>query len=314
MKKIKTIALLSAVCISAAAFTGCYEIPQALMYASAPHISKDSELVTESMKIKEKFYGNNYAEFKADKSVKSRVNEINDIINSGNYTLKTYCFSDSDFYDWYDWDYSDLDDYDSDLPYPESEIDTYVDFTTKIVSGKDSWEISGCYYIDKDQNPGIDKKTYYGAYDEDIIKDGYEYYRYNGNRAFYVYEPNEFENYYSTQQTSYSESIVTGKAVIGGIEYDAEIVDCDDYLSYEEQDEDVTYDVDEYETYYLLIYDDENNLTIRVIVDQYEIKASDINTDLDNADFLIYEKNADNSRVIQKPKSYIKSEYPGIFY
>lgn len=312
MKKAKTIALLSAVCISAAVFTGCYEIPGALMYASAPHISEDSELITESMKIKEKYYDINYATFKPDKSVKSRASKLNDIISSGNYTLKTYYFSEGYDYDYYEWE----------LTYPESEIDTYIDFEKSIVSGKDSWTITGCYYTDKDQNPVIDKKTCYGAYEEDIIKDGYEYYRSENNRIFYRYSPNEFGYYYDTPQSSYGKSIATGKAVIDDVEYDAEIVDYEDYTLYEDLDEEDIYDDDDiyydddadYKTYYLLIYDDENNLTIRIIVDQYYATASVINVDLDYADFLIYEENADNSSVIQKPKSYTKGEYPGIFY
>lgn len=305
MKKAKTIALLSAVCISAAAFTGCGEIPEALMYASAPHISEDSELVTESMKIKEKYFDENYASFKPDKSVKSRVSEIDDIIDSGNYTVKSYSFFSYDVYDY------------TDFNYPENEINIYVDFQKAIVSNKDSWTISGSYYIDKDQNPVIDKKTCYGAYDEDIIKDGYEYYRSSSNRAFYMYDPDEFGYYYDTNRISYGESIATGKATIDGVEYDAEIVDYEDYSSYgyQDADEDVTYVDDEYETYYLLIYDDENNLTIRAMVDQGAEKLSVLNIDLDCAEFMIYEKNADNSSIIQKPKSYLKSdEYPGISY
>ncbi len=311
MKKVKTIALLSAVCISAAAFTGCYEIPEALMYASAPHISEDSELITESMKIKEKYYDKNYAMFKPDKSVKSRVSEINDIINSENHTVKTYCFTD---------------DYFSYLDYLENEIDTEVYFKKEIVSDKDSWTISGYYYINKVQKPVIDKKTFYGAYDENIIKDGYEYHRTKNSHSFYVYTPDEFGYLHDEVQTSYGKSIVTGKAEIDGVEYDAEIVSYEEYYIdehgkklYEDYYEDSEeYDEDDkYYNYYLLIYDDENNLTIRAIVDQDEAELSTVPFDLDYADYLIYEKNDDNSSLIKKPKKYLSldedTEYSDMF-
>lgn len=323
MKKVKTIALLSAVCISSAAFTGCYEIPEALMYASAPHISEDSELITESMKIKEKYYDKNYAMFKPDKSVKSRVSEISDIINSGNYTLKTYFFSDGY--------YSDFDCYESDyLTYPENEIDTDVSFEKAIVSNKDSWTISGYYYINKDQKPVIDKKTFYGAYEEDIIKDGYEYYRYDSSRTFYMYTPDEFGYRFNMPQTYYDKSIVTGKAAIDGVEYDAEIVSYEEYYIdehgkklyedyYEDSEEYQEYDdyYDDYYDYYLLIYDDENNLTIRAILDPDEAELSAVPFDLDYADYLIYEKNDDNSSLIKKPEKYLSldedTEYSDMF-
>lgn len=310
MKKVKTIALLSAVCISTAAFTGCTEIPGALMYASAPHISEDSELVTESMKIQEKYFDKDYVTFKPDKSVKSRSGKIDDIINSKNYTLKTYSFSEGYTYDDYDWD----------LTYPEDEIETYVYFTKEVVSDKNSWTITGCYYIDKDKNPVIDKKTYYGAYDEDIIIGGHEYHRNDINRAFYMYEAAEFENYYDTQQTPYGKSVATGKVTIDSAEYDAEIVSYNDYASdeyYDDSDEDIIYDeYDDYEAYCLLIYDDENNLIIENFIDQEETTAAAIAVDLDYADFLVYEQNADNSSIIQKPKSYITLDeyHSGIFY
>lgn len=306
MKKVKTIALLSAVCISAAAFTGCYEIPEALMYASAPHISEDSELIDESMKIKEKYYDKNYAAFKPDKSVKSRASEVNDIINSGNYTLKTYFFSDGYF--------SDFDCYESDyLTYPENEIDTDVSFEKAIVSNKDSWTIRGNYYINKDQKPVIDKKTYYGAYEEDIIKDGYEYYRYDSSRTFYQYTPDEFGYRFDMPQTSYGKSIVTGKATIDEVEYDAEIVSYEEYYidghgkKLDENYDEYSQEYDDYYNYYLLIYDDENNLTIRATVDQDAAELSTVPFDLDFADYLIYEKNDDNSSLIKKPKKYLSS-------
>ncbi len=301
MKKVKTIALLSAVCISAAAFTGCYEIPSALMYASAPHISEDSELITESMKIKEKYYDYNYAAFKPDKSVKSRISEINDIINSENHTLKTYFFSDS-YYPEFD--------------YSENEIDTEMCFGKKIVSDKNSWTISGYYYINKDQKPVIDKKTYYGAYDEGIIIDGYEYYRTNNSHTFYEYTPDEFGYHYEEIQTYYDKSIVTGKATIDGVEYDAEIVSYEEYYidKYGKKlYEDYYEDSEEYDDYYLLIYDDENNLTIRVTVEQYAAKSSTFPFDLDYADYLIYEKNDDNSSLIKKPKKYLSSDEDTVY-
>lgn len=310
MKKVKTIALLSAVCISTAAFTGCFEIPSALMYASAPHISVDSELITESMKIKEKHYDINHATFKPDKSVKSRVSEINDILNSKNYTFKTYYFAD---------------DYCSYLDYFEDEIDAEVYFEKKIVSDKDSLTISGYYYINKDQKPVIDKKTLYGAYDEDIIKDGYEYFRYENSSTFYQYAPDEFGYPYDDIQTSYDKSILTGKATIDGVEYDAEIVSYDEYYidehgkklyeDYYEYSEEYQ-EYNDYYNYYLLIYDDENNLTIRTIVDPDEAESSTVTFDLEYADYLIYEKNDDNSSLIKKPTKYISSddaEYSDMF-
>lgn len=308
MKKVKTIALLSAVCISAAAFTGCYEIPEALMYASAPHISEDSELIDESMKIKEKYYDKNYAIFKPDKSVKSRASEVNDIINSGNYTLKTYCFADG---------------YYSDLDYPETEIDTEVYFKKEIMSDKDSWTISGYYYINKDQKPVIDKKTFYGAYGENIIKDGYEYHRTQYSHNFYQYTPDEFGYHHDEIQTSYGKSIVTGKATIDGIEYDAEIVSYEEYYidehgkKLDENLDEYSEEYDDYYNYYLLIYDDENNLTIRAIVDPDMAELSTVPFDLDYAEYLIYEKNDDNSSLIKKPEKYLSldedTEYSDMF-
>ncbi len=303
MKKVKTIALLSAVCMSAAAFTGCVEIPGALMYASAPHISEDSELVTESMKIQEKYFGKGYVTFKPDKSVKSRSGKINEIINSKNYTIKTYSFSEGYAYD----------DYYFGLTYPEDEIETYVNFTKEVVSDKNSWTIIGSYYIDKDKNPVIDKKTYYGAYTEDIIIDGREYHRNDINRTFYMYNT---DDYYDPSVPPYGKSVATGKVTIDSVEYDAEVVIYDGYESDEYYDEDIEYD--EYydsETYCMLIYDDENNLVIEYFLDPDQATASAIAVDLDYSDFLIYEQNADNSSVIQKPKSYITLDeyHSGIF-
>ena len=291
MKKVRTIALFSAVCISAAAFTGCVDIPEALMYASAPHISEDSEIVTESMKIKEKFLNKEDVTFKPDKSVKSRINKIDNIVNSGNYTLSTYSF----------YSYSEESHVKSDA------FVTNVDFEKKIVSNEDSWNVTGSYYIDKDQKPINDKKTCYGAYYENIIKDGREYYRDNMHSIFYQSD----ESYYDIQQNSHHESVATGKATIDGIDYDAEIVS---YLGFFEDDKYYSSESEESEVYDIWIYDDEYNTIITYNIDQSEAEESSIIMyDIENAAFLIYKANADNSSVIQKPKKYISDNIYGMF-
>ena len=286
MKAKQILAALSAVVIAAVSFSGCAvdDIFHAIRYSATPHIEKDSIYIKEFEENKAFFYEQNIS-YKPDKAAKSKIDSFTEKLKKSDYTLREYTYLPG---------YGDYLHYENYLEPLVNDSDE-VTFEEYIYSGENYKNIYGDYLV-KYGKPIIDKKTFFGAYGEDIYVDGWLYSRGDLSSVFGIqtdppYSDLSTPNLYDI---SLLNRVDAGTLTIGGKKYDAErLNDIEEDNSDEALQNDINNDYqydDHYE--YIVAYDENGDVFAILEYIDGEIYARVA---------VIYEQNEDNSDKIEAP-------------